>query len=73
MPSKYPVLHPDDLIRAIRKKGYNYVSQKGSHRKYTDGKHVIIIPMHDEIARGTLRSILAMMDLTVDQLMQLLE
>ena len=58
MPSKYPVLKPYEVINRLASVGFEFVSQKGSHRKYSDGVHTVIIPMHDEIAKGTLKSIL---------------
>lgn len=73
MPSKYPIVTPKELIYALKSCGFSYVSQKGSHQKYSDGTHVVIIPMHDEIARGTLRSILRQADLPLDELLDLLD
>ncbi|MDR1735024.1 MAG: type II toxin-antitoxin system HicA family toxin [Oscillospiraceae bacterium] len=58
MPSKYPVLPTEEVIRRLRTFGFAVVSQKGSHRKYSDGKHTCIVPMHDEVRKGTLQSIL---------------
>lgn len=42
------------------KLGFCKISQKGSHVKYIneETKRVFIIPMHYEIAKGTLKSIL---------------
>ncbi len=71
MPSKYPVLKPNDVIRKLVSAGFEFVSQKGSHRKYSDGIHVVIIPMHSEIAKGTLRSILIQADLELDDFLKL--
>lgn len=68
MPSKYPVLTPDEVISILEENGFVYVSQKGSHRKYKKGKYVVIIPMHNEIAKGTLRSILQQAGLTLDDI-----
>jgi predicted RNA binding protein YcfA (HicA-like mRNA interferase family) len=56
VPSKYPILKPKEIIEFLDTYGFMYISQKGSHRKYSDGQHIVIIPMHDEIARGTLNS-----------------
>jgi predicted RNA binding protein YcfA (HicA-like mRNA interferase family) len=56
MGEKYPILEPRELVHALEKIGFKYKSKKGSHVKYTDGVHTVIIPMHDTIARGTLRS-----------------
>jgi predicted RNA binding protein YcfA (HicA-like mRNA interferase family) len=68
MPSKYPILEPREIIEFLDFHGFTFVSQKGSHRKYTDGQHIVIIPMHDEIARGTLKSILSQAGLSIDEL-----
>lgn len=72
MPSKYPVCKPSDVIKALQECGFYYVSQKGSHRKYTDGSRVVIVPMHDEVAKGTLRSILTQAGITIDDFLDLL-
>ena len=72
MPSKYPVLKPEEIIAVLNKFGFEFVSQKGSHRKLSDGKRVVIIPMHDEVAKGTLKSILRMADITLDDFMDAL-
>ena len=60
MGSKYPVLPPKDIIDVLKKFGFEFVSQKGSHMKYSNGSKVVIIQNHDEIAKGTLKSILNM-------------
>jgi predicted RNA binding protein YcfA (HicA-like mRNA interferase family) len=48
-------------------------SQRGSHRKlrHSDGR-TAIVPMHREVAPGTLRSILKQAGLSEDQLRDLL-
>jgi len=69
---KYPILKPNEIISALSKKGFVFKSQKGSHAKYTDGKHTTIIPMHDTVARGTLRSILIQADIELEEFMKLL-
>ena len=71
MPSKYPVMKPKEIINKLTKKNFYYVSQKGSHAKYTDGKHVVIIPMHEEIAKGTLKSILMQAGIELDEFLNL--
>jgi len=58
MANKYPILKPNEIISALSKKGFVYKSQKGSHAKYSNGHRITIIPIHDTVARGTLRSIL---------------
>lgn len=72
MPSKYPILPPRDILKALEKVGFHYISQKGSHIKYSDGKHIVIIPNHSEVARGTLHSILQQAGLDIDSFLELL-
>ncbi|MBQ9387338.1 MAG: type II toxin-antitoxin system HicA family toxin [Lachnospiraceae bacterium] len=67
MPSKYPILKPSEIIRGLSKRGFSFVSQKGSHAKYSDGMHIVIIPMHSEIARGTLKSILEQAGMSLEE------
>lgn len=73
MGSKYPILTPKEIIRTLEKFNFHFVSQKGSHMKYSDGYHVVIVPNHDEVARGTLKSILSMSGISLDDFMQALK
>lgn len=75
MGSKYPILPPSDIIRALSKLGFYKISQRGSHAKYRkDGRisRTVIIPMHSEVARGTLQSILEQAGVTLDEFSKLL-
>jgi predicted RNA binding protein YcfA (HicA-like mRNA interferase family) len=72
MANKYPILTPNEIISAISKKGFIFKSQKGSHVKYTDGHRTTIIPMHDTVARGTLKSILVQVGIGLDDFLNLL-
>jgi len=47
------------VVRALGKLGFVQASQRGSHVKlrHADGR-VAIVPLHKELARGTLSSIL---------------
>jgi predicted RNA binding protein YcfA (HicA-like mRNA interferase family) len=69
MGSKYPVLSADDIIRVLVKLGSEKVSQKGSHvkyKRYGDITKIVIVPMHNEIAIGTLKSILEQAGIVID-------
>ena len=59
---RLPVVSGRKLARSLGRFGYEEVSQRGSHlklRKMTlQGEHVITVPLHAEIARGTLSDIL---------------
>ncbi|MBO0931098.1 type II toxin-antitoxin system HicA family toxin [Fibrella aquatilis] len=51
-----------DLIKLLKRFGYEVVSQNGSHIKVTteqNGQHHIAVPNHDPIKIGTLNGILS--------------
>jgi predicted RNA binding protein YcfA (HicA-like mRNA interferase family) len=72
MGNKYPILEPGVIIAALGKANFIFKSQKGSHAKYTNGVRTAIIPMHDEVARGTLKSILVQSGIELDDFLNLL-
>jgi predicted RNA binding protein YcfA (HicA-like mRNA interferase family) len=65
-----PVLKPEQVIKGLEKNGFHFVRQRGSHRKYKKGGRIAIVPMHYEVAKGTLASILEQSGLTLDELMK---
>jgi predicted RNA binding protein YcfA (HicA-like mRNA interferase family) len=69
---KYPVLRPNEIISVLSKKGFYFKSQKGSHVKYTNGILIVIIPIHDTVARGTLKSILIQANIEIEEFLKLL-
>jgi predicted RNA binding protein YcfA (HicA-like mRNA interferase family) len=69
---KYPILRPNEIISALSKKGFYFRSRKGSHAKYTNGNFTVIIPMHDAVARGTLKSILIQANIEIEEFLKLL-
>lgn len=74
MGSKYPVLRPSEIIKVLEKFGFVFKSQKGSHVKYVKvtqnmPTRTVIIPMHDEVAKGTLQSILEQAELSLADFM----
>ena len=72
MAGKYPILKPNDIISALSKKRFIYKSQKGSHAKYSNGHRIVIIPIHDTVARGTLKSILLQAGIELEDFLALL-
>ncbi len=77
-PKRYPVFSGRKLIRRLEKAGYRQFNQKGSHvkleRSYIDCRHIIVVPLHREIDRGTLQSIIRRLKvhLTPDEIDDLL-
>ena len=73
MSEKYPVLIPREIIRKLESFGFEYSSQKGSHIKYVkkgNQTRTVIIPNHDTVARGTLKSILEQAHIDLDEFIQ---
>jgi len=75
MGSKYPVLKPREIIKVLELFGFVYKSQRGSHVKYVKSEEgssarTTIIPMHDEVAKGTLKSILEQAGITLEEFME---
>jgi len=60
--AKSPVVSGHDLLKVLGSLGYSILRQRGSHvqmaKKTGAGEHRITIPLHDEIAKGTLNDIL---------------
>ena len=73
MLSKYPVLKPKEITRALEKFGFSFVSQRGSHMKYSNGMRMTIVPEHDEVAKGTLKSILELAGIELEDFLEKLK
>lgn len=62
------------VVRALERLGFRMDRQRGSHASYVhpDGR-IVTVPMHSgrEIARGTLREIIRVAGVTVDELLEL--
>jgi len=65
-----PVLRPEQVIKGLERNGFLFVKQRGSHRKYKNNGRTVIVPMHYELAKGTLNSILEQAGLTLEKLMK---
>ncbi|MFA5003627.1 MAG: type II toxin-antitoxin system HicA family toxin [Methanolinea sp.] len=65
--SGLPVVKGKDLLKVLSRLGYQVVRQRGSHVRLKcptpTGEHAITIPLHDEIAPGTLNDILSKVSL----------
>lgn len=58
-----PVVSGKELVKVLSRLGYVLIRQGGSHDQLKcitpAGEHTITIPLHDEIAVGTLHDILS--------------
>jgi len=74
--SRLPDVSGAELVKALQKAGFSILRQKGSHVSMEKvdpaGVWRTIVPMHREIARGTLHDFLKQTALTRDELRKLL-
>jgi predicted RNA binding protein YcfA (HicA-like mRNA interferase family) len=57
-PRRLPVVSGAQVVRALEKDGFEVISTKGSHWKLRRGPKTVIVPLHNELATGTLASAL---------------
>jgi predicted RNA binding protein YcfA (HicA-like mRNA interferase family) len=71
--SSLPVVSGREVVRALGRVGFEQIGQKGSHVKLrSEARRTVIVPLHRELARGTLASILRQAALSVDEFRELL-
>ncbi len=58
------------VVAALEKQGFVRIRQAGSHVRLAKGPLHVTVPMHDEVAPGTLKSILRQANLSVESLFQ---
>lgn len=71
---KLPVVSGVEVAKALAKIGYEVDHQTGSHlilRQKEYPHRRITVPMHREIAKGTLRAIIRQSGLTVEEFIEL--
>lgn len=68
-----PLVSGAACIAALEQLGYARTRQRGSHvRMVAKGRAPVTVPLHDELDRGTLRSILRTAEISVDDFVRLL-
>ena len=77
MSGRLPALKADEVIRALRKAGFDVVRVKGSHhilRHRNDASRTTVVPSHAgrDIKRGLLHKIIDDAGLTIDEFAALL-
>jgi len=75
--TKLPLVSGEQVIKALCEDGFIVIRQKGSHvrmKKTTFGGWAInvTVPLHDVLDRGTLKSIIKTVGLSVDEFIELL-
>lgn len=67
---KLPPLSGREIIRVLERLGFELRSQSGSHVKLGRGDISCIVPLHNEVKKGTLAGILRQAQLTPDEFMK---
>ncbi len=64
----------EEAIRRLEKLGFQRLRQRGSHvilkKQTSEGEIGCVVPLHKELAIGTLRGILKQAKLTVEEFME---
>ena len=73
---KLPIVSGKEIIKALSKIGFIHVRTSGSHAilKKQDkekGKTIVPVPLHKELAKGTLKSIMRQIGIELDELLEL--
>lgn len=73
---KLPIVSGKDIVKVLGKIGFQHVRTTGSHailNKFdSKGKISVTVPLHKELAKGTLKSIMRQLNITLEQLLDLL-
>jgi predicted RNA binding protein YcfA (HicA-like mRNA interferase family) len=67
-----PLLRPSEVTKTFEKLGWTISRQRGSHIILTKAGHIatLSVPNHPEVARGTLRSLIAKAGLTIEEFLE---
>ena len=76
MGSKYPILKDAKIVKQLKKHGFYFKSQNGSHAKYVNisdisQKRTAIVPMNGDVPKGTLQSILEQAGISLEEFMKI--
>ncbi len=63
---KLPRISGDEAIKVFQSIGFNIARQKGSHTVLRRGNFGCVVPLHKELAIGTLRSAIRQAGITVE-------
>jgi predicted RNA binding protein YcfA (HicA-like mRNA interferase family) len=68
--SRLPVVSGAQLVRVLERHGWESVRQRGSHvrLRHPERRTFLVVPLHKELKRGTLRGILRDADISVNEL-----
>jgi len=74
---KFPVVSGEDVIKTLKKAGFEQIGQKGSHVKLrkidSAGKKTAIVPLRKIIRTGTMKSILRQSHMNLEDFLKFLK
>ncbi len=72
---RVPLLRPQEVLKAFEKRGWQVARQRGSHIILTKKGHIatLSVPDHPQVARGTLRTLIARAGLTPEEFLNALK
>jgi predicted RNA binding protein YcfA (HicA-like mRNA interferase family) len=72
---KVPLLSGREVVKVFRRLGWYVARQRGSHIILVKEGHIatLSVPDHHEVARGTLRSLIARAGLTIEEFLNALK
>ena len=70
---KLPVLSGIEFIKILQKASFHKVRQKGSHVSLQKNEFKVIVPLHNELAKGPLLGILKQCGLSRDEFLKLID
>ncbi len=70
---KLPRVSGEKVVKALVKAGWSVERQRGSHVVlYKEGIGIVVVPLHKELDRGTLRAIIKQAEMSVTNFIKLL-
>lgn len=70
--AKLPVVSGKQMVKVLESKGFVHDRTKGDHAIMVSDALTVSIPLHRELKKGTLKSIMRAVELTTDELLGLL-
>lgn len=69
---KIPALKPIGVIKILKRAGFKFIRQKGSHQIYFKNNRAVVVPYHrNDLRKGTLIAIIKQSGLTLKEFIDL--
>ena len=58
------------VIKILQRMGFSWIRTKGSHAVLRNGARVCVVPLHNELAIGTLRGVLRQAEISDEEFLE---